>query len=687
MRRILQYLFFVFVFIVEGNSQYSYDNCQYAQFVDIEGGYCSSKREFSNKGATPDPEFDNLCVSVTFQNGVWFSFIPTQSAVAINVFSTGDVNGIKSPKILIFEDCDTYLDCSPGNTEDIDELVVDKLVLGKTYFIMVESSVGGEGDFQLCIEDFTPVPFPESDCDKAVVLCDKSSFKVESLVGTGKDNNEVDPGSCIQAEFASSWYKWTCKESGTLTFVLTPNNNNQRITDDLDFAVYELPNGINDCDNKNILRCCSSGANGGPENFENWKACNGPTGLSEHDTDTREFPGCAPGDNNFVAALNMVAGKSYVLLVCNYTKSSLGFGIEFGGTGTFAGPATDFDFYALDEFECDKTIKFTDKSSSVADDIVSYSWSFGDGAQPSTSNTQGPHDVIYDSFGEKIVSLTVESERGCLVTNIIPIYVNPCCSDFSLSLDAEVSAPKCNGDADGFILGSGSEGNPPYKFSIDGTNFQTIPIFYNLPANRYTLYIQDQKGCLDTMVLDIDDPTPLIADAGNDQHIELLDVTSMNGAYQPTDYDISQYWTPAYNMEDSSMFDTDVWPHKTTTYTLTVVQDSLGCTAQDQMTIYVKDTREVKIPNVFSPNGDGFNDEFTAYNVRAAIGIEKMKIYDRWGELVFEANNIPIGDSKYGWDGRFKENFVNSGVYVYVIDVKFIDDKIITYSGDITLLR
>ncbi len=675
------------MFAVTVNAQYSFDQCQYSQFIDITGGYCSEKGEFSNKGATPDPEFDNLCVSLKFKNGVWFSFIPTKSAVAINVFSTGGANGIRSPKILIFEDCDTYLDCSPGNTEDIDELVVDKLILGKTYFIMVESSVGGEGEFQLCIQDFTPVPSPESDCDEAVVLCDKSPFKVESLIGTGKDNNEVEPGSCIRAEFASSWYKWTCKESGTLTFVLTPNNNNQRITDDLDFAVYELPNGINDCDNKSILRCCSSGANGGPENFENWKACNGPTGLSEHDTDLEETPGCQYGDNNFVAALNMVAGKSYVLLICNFTRSKLGFGIEFGGTGTFAGPDADFDYVALEEFECDKTIKFTDKSSSVADDIVNYFWSFGDGAQPATSLSQGPHDVIYDSFGEKIVALTVESERGCLVTKLIPIYVNPCCADFTLSVDAETSDPKCHGDTDGVILGSGSEGNPPYKYSLDGVNFQTIPVFYNLPANQYNLYIQDKKGCVDTIVVDINEPEPLVANAGNDQYIDMTDVTSMNGSYNPPDYNVSQYWSPVYNMEDSSRFDTDVWPYKTTTYTLTVTQEGTGCTDQDEMTIHVRDIREVWIPNVFSPNGDGFNEGFTAYNVKAATGIERMRIYDRWGELMFEAKDIPIGDDKFGWDGRFKGQYVNSGVYVYVIDVKFIDNSIVPFSGDITVLR
>jgi len=105
------------------------------------------------------------------------------------------------------------------------------------------------------------------------------------------------------------------------------------------------------------------------------------------------------------------------------------------------------------------------------------------------------------------------------------------------------------------------------------------------------------------------------------------------------------------------------------------------------MTIYVNKNRKIRIPNIFTPNGDGKNDYFTAYNVKAAVEINEMFIYDRWGELIYKANRIPLGDIYSGWDGNFKGQKVNPGVYVYLFMVRFLDDEIIPFSGDITVIR
>ncbi len=690
--------YYIYIFLLSAvfvtntlSGQYTFDNCQYAKFIDVDGGYCSEEGEFTNVGATPDPEFPNGCVFLQFKNGVWFSFTPKKSAVSIRVFGKGLGGTMKSPKIVFFEDCNTYLACSPGSTESTDELVIDHLIIGKTYYFMIESSVGGEGSFKLCIDEFTPVPSPESDCKDGVVLCDKSSFLIESLVGAGEDKNEIDNRSCIKKEFASSWHKWTCDKSGTLTFTLTPNNNELRVTDDLDFAVYELPNGLDDCSDKIMIRCMASGANGdGSGNalpVEQWAACNGPTGLRAGETDVDEQPGCNNNSNNFVAPINMVSGRSYVLIVNNYSRSGLGFKIDFGGTGTFLGPKADFTIDALNKFECDKTIRFTNTSTSETDQIVSYSWAFGNGATPISSSNKGPLDVIYDSFGDKIVALTIESSRGCLVTKLLPIYVNSCCADLTLGLDVESTNPICAGDNTGSVLGSGTEGNPPYEYSIDGKNFQTIPIFYNLGAGNYDLFVQDKKGCRDSVIIEIIDPKQIYVDAGPDQTIDLGDETSLNGKYLPPEFDVTHFWTPNYNMSDSTELDPDVHPYNDQKYTLTVVQDETGCTAQDDMTVYVNKNRKVRIPNVFTPNGDGKNDYFTAYNVKAAIEINEMFIYDRWGELVYKANKIPLGDVYAGWDGDFKGQKVNPGVYVYLFMIRFLDNEILPFSGDITVIR
>lgn len=100
---------------------------------------------------------------------------------------------------------------------------------------------------------------------------------------------------------------------------------------------------------------------------------------------------------------------------------------------------------------------------------------------------------------------------------------------------------------------------------------------------------------------------------------------------------------------------------------------------------------DVYIPNLFTPNNDGQNDFFTAYGGVNVSLIRKILIYDRWGDLVFEKKNIAPNVDYYGWDGsvstRSKTYGLNSSVFVYVIDVEFVDGEVVTFSGDVTLLR
>ncbi len=677
-------------------AQVAGDECKYAIKLPSVNNYCSEDGQFTNVGAKADPEFieaTNECVSLKWINGVWFSFIPLEPAVLIRIFGKDNGGTMQSPKVVLFKNCGEYLSCSPGNDIGTCEFVFDDLLIGHEYYFMVESSLGGEGTFKVCFESFKPVKSPEADCKNGVVLCDDSPFVVNSLTGVGNDNNEIDPFSCIQSEFASAWYKWTCDKPGTLTFVLTPNNNLPgKISDDLDFAIYELPTGLDDCKNKKMVRCEAGGANtdefGQQKPLENWKNCNGPTGLAFGEKDTTEPSGCPTGSNNFLKPLDMEAGKSYVLVVNNYSRSGLGFGINFGGSGTFLGPKPDFEINANKAFECDKTVVISNKSVANTDSIVSYDWSFGDRSNPERANGKGPFNVEYTSFGNKTAALTVETSRGCVVTKILDFYVEACCKDTStLKATANPKDLRCFEIPEGSILASGAGGAPEYKYSIDGKQFVSNPLFSTLKAGNYNIWVQDLKGCEDSISIKVNQPEQLIADAGPDRTIELGQSTFLNGSYTPRGYNVKQYWTPNYNLVDSSDFKTEAYPYKTTKYTLTVVQDSTGCTDTDDMTVFVIANREVRIPNVFSPNDDGYNDYFTAYNVKAGVQIDELMIFDRWGELIFDKKNIPLGDHYKGWNGRFKGQKVNSGVYVYLIKVRFLDDEVINFAGDITVLN
>lgn len=121
-----------------------------------------------------------------------------------------------------------------------------------------------------------------------------------------------------------------------------------------------------------------------------------------------------------------------------------------------------------------------------------------------------------------------------------------------------------------------------------------------------------------------------------------------------------------------------VKPLETTTFcaTLTTVY---GCKSENCVEIVVKDESTLYVPNVFTPNGDGVNDIFyiPGYNL---VSFD-MKIYNRWGQLLFETT-----DPQQGWDGSYKGVIV-PGVYVFILKAKGTDNSDYKKTGHITLLQ
>ncbi len=108
------------------------------------------------------------------------------------------------------------------------------------------------------------------------------------------------------------------------------------------------------------------------------------------------------------------------------------------------------------------------------------------------------------------------------------------------------------------------------------------------------------------------------------------------------------------------------------------------CSKTDTIIItYQKcDTPDIYIPNSFTPNGDGLNDEFKIVSLKEFSEF-KMSIYNRWGELLFEST-----DKNKGWDGTFKGKYVPYGVYVYLVTGTIKDtNEQIKRNGTVTVLR
>jgi gliding motility-associated-like protein len=119
-------------------------------------------------------------------------------------------------------------------------------------------------------------------------------------------------------------------------------------------------------------------------------------------------------------------------------------------------------------------------------------------------------------------------------------------------------------------------------------------------------------------------------------------------------------------------------PLETTTYCATVTNAN-GCKREACVEVQVRAESTLYIPNVFTPNGDGINDEFhiASYNLSEF----DIKIFNRWGQLLFQTN-----DPLKGWDGSFRGQTV-AGVYVFTLKAKGNDGSEYRKSGHITLIQ
>ena len=91
---------------------------------------------------------------------------------------------------------------------------------------------------------------------------------------------------------------------------------------------------------------------------------------------------------------------------------------------------------------------------------------------------------------------------------------------------------------------------------------------------------------------------------------------------------------------------------------------------------------ELKVPDAFTPNGDGINDIFCLQGWENCVKQFSIRIFNRWGEEVFASQN-----PSFCWEGKFNNQILESGMYVYVINAKAIDDSDIKQNGSISLIR
>lgn len=307
-----------------------------------------------------------------------------------------------------------------------------------------------------------------------------------------------------------------------------------------------------------------------------------------------------------------------------------------------------------------------------------YFWSNGEAANPAVSLAG---DWAY---------VTITDSEGCELEDSTFI-VQP--EPFLVSV--EIKDISCFGYDNGTISVEVSGANPPFVFSSDGENYFGSPLISQLAPGDYELFIKDAKGCIfDTSGLVVLEPPELTLDLGPDTIVDYgtqLELYPNIGGVDTAGWALLDYYWFSNNPQtpplDSSSRIGIFEVYSPTSASLTIT-DPNGCSAKDLINIFVKELRSIQVPTAFTPGNDGVNDLLLVHgNSKLVDKINYFRIFDRWGELLFEVGDFEINSPSTGWDGNFKGKPMPPGVYVWYLEVSFIDGSVERYTGHTTLIR
>ncbi len=336
------------------------------------------------------------------------------------------------------------------------------------------------------------------------------------------------------------------------------------------------------------------------------------------------------------------------------------------------------------EFDCSHAIQTLDASASTADPGAQVLWTGPGIIIDGNENTLKPTINKPGTY-----KLTIRNTiSGCVDSASIVVQANTDIPTEALVMSQD---PSCFGDQNGIIsVESVAGGTPPFMYTLNSGALSTNDFFSDLPPGDYLVTIEDASGCLLDTLIQLGTPAEISIDLGSDIEIDLGEDGYFQVTVSPPSVIIDTIlWTPNNLIEclDLDCLEGIIHAYNTVTLVATLYDEN-GCTATDHMQVLVDRSRKVYIPNAISPNGDGINDVlFISAKENQISSIKKFTIYSRWGEVLYETSAIQPNDISVGWDGRFNNEEINPGVYVYVAEIEFFDGVEEVYTGDVTVIK
>lgn len=322
----------------------------------------------------------------------------------------------------------------------------------------------------------------------------------------------------------------------------------------------------------------------------------------------------------------------------------------------------------------DTTVCIGDSIQLFASGGNNYEWLNTQGlSNPNISNPM----VSPDST--QLYVVRIENEPGCFRTEkvLVEVHDNPIIESLDIT-------PEICGESNGEVTVAAS-GNNPFNYTLDGIT-QTSASFSGLLSDNYNITVTDDNGCTadSTFVLPQEIGVNASFIANPESGYEPLTVQFTNTTQNATDYEWyidDAYWdntthTSAY-FDTSGVYDVMLYAYNN----LPECLDSFA------LKIIVEDTMTVRIPNVFTPNGDFSNDLYTI-DVRRTKEIHAI-ILNRWGNVMHETTQQSNGleQTITIWNGESQNKLATEGTYFYKFEITDVKGEIYNYQGFFQLVR
>ena len=332
------------------------------------------------------------------------------------------------------------------------------------------------------------------------------------------------------------------------------------------------------------------------------------------------------------------------------------------------------DFIVFSAFAEVTETQVTDASCGNANGVISVTGSTGSGAVGyALDGGAVVQSGTFDGLPTGEYEVTVYDLAECSATVTLTVAE----AQIEDLIATEIRNTSC-GEANGMVTVTGTFGNGNLIYTLNEET-QTAETFENLAAGDYTLSVEDSDGCAVEKTFSV-----LPSDVLRPEATTVTEATcgQANGtATLSANTTAVLYSTDGINFSENPRFDNLPAGDYTAFY-----QTGSDCTVSAAFTVPESETScEVYVPSAFSPNNDGINDIFKPYS-ETEIMVTDLKIFGRWGQLLYAEKNLSTTDLNAGWDGKTNGTFLKDGVYIYVLNYMKGTENVLM-KGDVLLVR